>query len=115
MSVYNNQVTLIGNLGKPAEITETKGGTMASFSIAVYRTGKGEEAITDWILIKAFHELARGMEQIDKGTRLIVSGSIQTYSYETEDGSKRYGTNVLAREIGKDISIKKEDDQDAPF
>ena len=44
MSVYNNNVTLIGNLGKPAEIVETKAGTVAKFSIAVYRNGKGEEA-----------------------------------------------------------------------
>ena len=115
MSVYNNQITLIGNLGKPAEIVETKAGTVAKFSIAVYRSGKGEEAVTDWINIVAWHDLARGIADIDKGTKLIISGSIQTRSYETEDGAKKYVTEVAARFIGADISVKKEDDQDIPF
>jgi len=118
MSVYNNNITLIGNLGKPAEVVETKAGTVAKFNLAVYRNGKGEEAITDWMPIVAWHDLARGMEQFDKGARLIVVGSIQTRTYEAKDGTKRYVTEVVAREIGADISIKKEDDfdnEDAPF
>ena len=109
MSVYNNNATLIGNLGKPAEIIETNAGTVAKFSLAVYRNGKGENAITDWIEIVSWHDLARGMEQIEKGTRLIITGSIQTRSYEAKDGSRRYVTEVAAREIGTDISIKKAD------
>ena len=109
MSVYNNNVTLIGNLGKPAEIVETKAGTVAKFSLAVYRNGKGEEATTDWINVVAWHDLSRGMEQLDKGARLIIVGSIQTRSYEAKDGTKKYVTEVAAREIGVDISIKKED------
>jgi len=112
MSVYNNNITLIGNLGKPAEIVETKAGTVAKFSLAVYRNGKGEEAVTDWINIVAWHDLARGMAEIEKGSRLIITGSIQTRSYEVEDGSKRHVTEVQAREIGIDISIKKAADND---
>ena len=107
MSVYNNNVTLIGNLGKPAEIVETKAGTVAKFSLAIYRNGKGDEAVTDWINIVAWHDLARGMAEIEKGSRLIITGSIQTRSYEVEDGTRRYVTEVAAREIGVDISIKK--------
>ena len=112
MSVYNNNVTLIGNLGKPAEIVETKAGTVAKFSLAIYRNGKGDEAITDWISIVAWHDLARGMAEIEKGSRLIITGSIQTRSYEDKDGSRRYVTEVAAREIGADISIKKADTAD---
>jgi single-strand DNA-binding protein len=110
MSIYNNQCVLIGNLGKPAEIVETKAGTVAKFSLAVYRSGKGEEAITDWVSVVAWHDLARGMEQLDKGARLIITGSIQTRSYEAKDGTRKYITEVAAREIGVDISIKKDVD-----
>jgi single-strand DNA-binding protein len=110
MSVYNNQITLIGNLGKPAEIVETKAGTVAKFSLAVYRNGKGNDAITDWIGAVAWHDLARGMAEIDKGTKLIITGSIQTRSYEAKDGTRKYITEVAAREIGVDISIKKDVD-----
>ena len=115
MSVYNNNITIIGNLGKPAEIVETKAGTVAKFSIAVYRSGKGDEAITDWLPVVAWHDLARGAAELDKGTRVIVNGSIQVRTYEADDGTKRYVTELQARAIGADISIKKEDDQDIPF
>ena len=116
MSVYNNQVTIIGNLGKPAEAVETKAGTVAKFSLAVYRNGKGEEAITDWISCVAWHNLARGMVEIPKGSKLIITGSIMTRSYEANDGSKRYVTELQAREIGIDISIKKDGSgEDEPF
>jgi len=115
MSVYNNQVKLFGNLGKAAEIVESKAGTVARFNLAVYRSGKGDEAVTDWIPIVAWHDLARGAAELDKGARVIVTGSIQTRSYETEDGVKKYVTEVIAREIGKDISIKKDDEDEVPF
>jgi len=118
MSVYNNNVILTGNIGKPADVIETKAGTVAKFSLAVYRNGKGEEAITDWLPIVAWHDLARGAAELDKGTRVTVTGSIQTRTYEAEDGTKRYVTEIIAREIGADISIKKADDfgnDDIPF
>lgn len=111
MSVYNNNITIIGNLGKPADIVVTKAGTVAKFSLAVYRNGKGEEAITDWLPVVAWHDLARGMEQLDKGAKLIVTGSVITRSYEAKDGSKRYVTELQAREIGQDISIAKDEDE----
>ena len=112
MSIWNNNVTLKGNLGKPAEIVETKAGTVAKFSLAVYRSGKGEDSVTDWLNIVAWHDLARGMAQLDKGAKLIVVGSMITRSYEAKDGTKRYVTEVQARDIGQDISIAKDDDSE---
>ncbi len=120
MSVYNNLVTVIGNLGKEAEIKEVTAGTVAKFSLAVYRSGKGEEAKTDWINIVCWHDLARGMTEIPKGSKLIVVGSIITRNYEVE-GVKKFITEIQAREIGKDISIKKTEettefeDEEIPF
>jgi single-strand DNA-binding protein len=112
MSVYNNNAIITGNLGKPADIVETKAGTVAKFSLAVYRNGKGDDAITDWLPVVAWHDLARGMAALDKGTKLTVIGSVITRSYEANDGSKRYVTEIQAREIGQDISIAKDDDDD---
>lgn len=120
MSVYNNLVTVIGNLGKEAEIKELTIGTIAKFSLAVYRSGKGEEAITDWLNVVAWHDLARGMSGIAKGSKLIIVGSIATRSYE-KDGIVKYITEIQAREIGFDISVKKAEeepefeDEDIPF
>jgi len=115
MSVYNNQIILIGNLCKIGEVRKTTSGSVCNFTLAVYRNGKGDSAVTDFISCIAWHNLARGIEQIDKGTRLIVIGSIVTRSYE-KDGEKKYITEILAREIGIDISVKKEViDEEVPF
>ena len=115
MSVYNNFVFIKGNLGKPAEVKETKAGTVARFSVAVHVNGKGQESTTSWETIVAWHDLARGVAKLDKGARLIIIGSVVTRSYEIE-GSKRYVTEVQAREIGIDIGIAKDNDNESdPF
>jgi single-strand DNA-binding protein len=110
MSVYNNSITLVGNLGKEAEIKETSAGTVATFSLAVYRSGRGEQTVTDWFNVTCWHDLARGMERMPKGSKLIVVGSVIKRSYEAE-GVKKYVTEIQAREIGKDISITKGEDE----
>jgi single-strand DNA-binding protein len=121
MSAKSNMVTIIGNLGKPAEITKTKAGTVAKFSLAVYRSGKGEEAITDWLPVVCWHGLAKGMADIAKGTKLIVAGSVATRSYENKEGVKVYITEIQAREIGMSIAVKEdrkeaeEEDFEVPF
>lgn len=120
MSAYNNQITVIGNVGKEPEVKEITAGHVAKFSLAVYRNGKGEAAVTDWLNVVAWHDLARGMEHVNKGQKLIVTGSVATRSYEVE-GVKKYVTEIQAREIGVDISVKKatEDsdfsNEDVPF
>jgi single-strand DNA-binding protein len=121
MSIRNNNIMLIGNLGKPAKITETKAGTVAKFSLAVYRSGRGDEAITDWLPVVCWHGLARGMDNVAKGTKLIVIGSVATRNYENKDGAKVYITEILAREIGMSIEVKEdrkemeEEDFSVPF
>ena len=114
MSVYNNTVILKGNVCKEAEIKETTAGSVAKFTLAVYRTGKGNEAVTDFLIVSCWHDLCRGMSQINKGTSLIVIGSVITRSYEAKDGTKRYVTEIQAREIGLDIAIKKEGSKEEP-
>jgi single-strand DNA-binding protein len=121
MSIKNNNVILIGNLGKPAEVSETKAGTVAKFSLAVYRSGKGEEAITDWLPVVCWHGLAKGMDNVARGTKLIVAGSVATRSYENKEGVKVYVTEIQAREIGMSVAVKEdrkeaeEEDFNVPF
>lgn len=114
MSAYNNFMFIKGNVGKEAEIKEIPDvGTVATFPMAVYRTGKGESAKTDWFRVEAWHNLARGMEDIPKGTRLIVKGQMKADTVDKEGGKITYYTFV-ASDIGKDISISKEGDGE-PF
>lgn len=113
VSVYNNNITVIGNIGKEAEIKEISGvGSVARFPLAVYRSGKGEESKTDWFFVEAWHDLARGAANLDKGNRVIVTGQMKA-DQKTTQGSKTTYYSIVANNIGKDISISKDDDE--PF
>ena len=97
-----NTVCLIGRMTADAEIREIsrKGKddlTIASFSLAVDRVGS-EEA--DFIRCKAFDKTAEFIEDhLGKGQRIGVTGRISTSSYETDDGEKRWSTEVIIDRI----------------
>lgn len=104
-----NAVQLLGNLGRDPIIRATKTGrAVASFSIAVsriYTTPQGEQReLTDWINIVAWGPLAEAVgSEFKKGSRVFVAGRISTRSYDAQDGTKRYVTEVVAETIGRQL------------
>lgn len=93
-----NKVFLIGNLTKDPEHTTTSTGvTVARFTIAVsrkYENANGERE-TDFINCVAWRGLADNIyKYLKKGKKCCVVGAIQTRSYDAEDGSKRYVTEI---------------------
>ena len=96
-----NNVQLIGNLVRDAELTFTKNGKMvARFTIAA----------SNEYVDKSTGEQAG---KLIKGNRCIVNGRLQTRSYETKEGEKRYVTEVVADFIGDSLSNK--DDEPSNF
>lgn len=104
-----NAVQLLGNLGRDPIIRATKTGrAVASFSIAVsriYTTAQGEQReLTDWINIVAWGPLAEAVRsELKKGSRVFVAGRISTRSYDAQDGTKRYVTEVVAETICRQL------------
>lgn len=96
-----NKVVLTGRLTKDAELRFAAGsGTaVARFTLAVNRRMKKDEA--DFISCIAFGKTAELIVQyFQKGSAItIADGSIQTGSYEAQDGTRRYTTEVICREI----------------
>ena len=95
-----NKVTLIGRVGREAEIKTLDSGTkVASSSLATsesYKDSNGEwKENTEWHNITAWGKLAERLENIQKGTILYLEGKIKTDSYE-KDGEKRYSTKIVA-------------------
>ncbi len=90
-----NQVSLLGRLVKDIEIITTKNDKIiGKFTLAVNRKFKKDE--TDFINCIAFGKTAEIMAQyLSKGSQIAVTGSIQTGSYEAQDGSRRYTTNII--------------------
>lgn len=98
-----NKVILIGNLSKPPELRTTNSGTsVCTFSIAVNRKYKAQDGsqITDFFDIVAWRQLAELCgKYLEKGRKIGIVGELQTRSYESKDGTKRYVTEIVASEV----------------
>ena len=91
-----NKVILIGRLTKDPELRFAAGSGkgVTRFSIAVNRQFKKDEA--DFINCVAFGKQAETIAQyMLKGSQIALTGHIQTGSYDAQDGTKRYTTDVL--------------------
>ena len=94
-----NRVFLIGNLTKDPEVSIVSNDlTNCKFSIAVTRRYGAKE--TDYFSVVCWRGMAENCgKYLRKGSKVGVCGSIQTKTYETSDGSKRYTVEVVADEV----------------
>lgn len=94
-----NSVCLIGRITADPEVLQTASGTVIlNFSIAVDRGDK--DKTTDFIRCVAFGKTAEFIDDyIGKGTRMGVTGRIQTGSYTNKDGQKVYTTDVIVERV----------------
>ena len=95
-----NRITIMGRLTTAPETNQTKGGTsVTKFSLAVDR-GFGEDKKTDFIPVVFFGKTADVVAKyVDKGHQLLVSGQLQTDSYEDKNGNKRTTFSVFATDF----------------
>jgi len=87
-----NSVNLVGNLTADPELKYSQAGkAIAKGTIAVRRDNEK----SDFVRYLAFGKTAEMIaEYFRKGSQIGVSGSIWTGSYEKDDGSKVYTTEV---------------------
>ena len=98
-----NKVILMGRLTKDPEVRQSQGAepvTIARYTLAVDRRGKKQEGQqADFISCVAFGKAGEFAEKyLHKGTKICVSGRIQTGSYTRQDGTKAYTTDVVIEE-----------------
>ena len=94
-----NKVLLIGRLTNDIELRYTANQTaVASFALAINR-GKdrdGNDRGADFPRCIAFNKAAETLSKYSKkGGRLAVEGHIQTGSYQKQDGSTAYTTDII--------------------
>lgn len=100
-----NKVILMGRLTRDPEVRYSQGENsmaIARFSLAVdRRRQQNQEGQTaDFIGCVAFGRLGEFTEKyLHKGTKVLLTGRIQTGSYDNKDGVKVYTTDVVAEEI----------------
>ena len=106
-----NSVQIMGNLARDPVIRATKTGrSVAAFTVAVnrnYTTPQGEQRqFTDWVNVVAWGTLAEAVgNQLRKGAYVFVDGRYSTRSYEAQDGTKRYVTEVIANMIAIPLNL----------
>ncbi len=98
-----NKVILIGNLTKDPELATTNSGVaVCRFSIAVQRRFQNAdgEREADFFNIVVWRAAGENCAKfLKKGSKCAVVGRLQNSSYEAQDGSKRYTTEIVADEV----------------
>lgn len=103
-----NTVQIMGNLARDPEVRYTNTGkAVATFTVAASNTyidsNNETKEQTAFINCVAWGKLGESVGNLRKGNRAFVEGRLQTRSYETQDGQKRYVTEVVANFIGTSL------------
>ena len=99
-----NKVILMGRLTRDPEVRYSQGEqamAIARYTLAVDRRFKrdGDQQTADFINCVAFGRSGEFAEKyFHKGTKLVVTGRIQTGSYTNQEGQKVYTTDVVVEE-----------------
>jgi single-strand DNA-binding protein len=100
-----NQAEIIGNITKDPELRQTPNGDQViSFGVATNynwkdRMGASQERTTFHNVV-AWGLLAQSInDSLKKGRKVYIAGRLQTRSWETPEGTKRYTTEIIADRV----------------
>ena len=101
-----NRVVLMGRLTRDPDVRYSQGDqsmAIARYTLAVDRrrgrSNQGDQQTADFISCVAFGKAGEFAEKyLHKGTKICVSGRIQTGSYTRQDGTKVYTTDVVVED-----------------
>jgi single-strand DNA-binding protein len=104
----DNSVTLVGNLVDDPELRFTPSGVaMAKVRFAVnrrYQSGGEWQEETSFFGGTCWRDVAENVaESLQKGSRVIVTGSLEQRTWETQEGDKRSVVEVRIDDIGPSL------------
>lgn len=97
-----NKVILVGNIGKDPEIKSFENNRVANFSLATSETRRNKSTgerttYTEWHNIAVWGPLTEIVEKyLRKGSQIYLEGKLRTRSWDGNDGTKRYTTEIVA-------------------
>lgn len=98
-----NRCDFIGNLGQDPEVrTFSNGGRVCNLRLAVSEkwkdknTGERRER-TEWVSVAIFQDglISVAERYLRKGSKVYVSGKMQTRKWQDQSGNDRYSTEVV--------------------
>lgn len=102
-----NKVILMGRLTREPEVRYSQGAeplAIARYTLAVDRRGRraagnGDDQTADFIPCVAFGKAGEFVEKyLHQGTKIAVTGRIQTGSYTNKEGNRVYTTEVIVED-----------------
>ncbi len=107
-----NKVILIGNLGRDPEVrTLQNGNKVANLNLATSESWKDKSSgerkeKTEWHRVVIFGQLADIAEKyLKKGSKVYVSGSLQTRKWTDQSGAEKYTTEVVLQGYGGELTM----------
>jgi len=100
-----NKVFIIGNLTRDPELKTLPSGTaVSSFGMATNRTwknqsGEKQEEVQFHNIITFGRQAEVVSQYLKKGAMAMIEGRIQTRSWNAQDGTKRYRTEIVAERL----------------
>ena len=100
-----NKVILVGRLGKDPETRFTPSGkAVTNFSMATsesWKDASGErQEKTEWHRVQMWGPLAEiAAKYLSKRKQVYIEGRLQSRSWDADDGSKRYTTEIVANQM----------------
>lgn len=103
--MYLNKAIIIGNLTRdPEQRALPSGVSVTSFAVATSRVWKDKNGAkqedTQYHNVVAFGPQANVAGQyLKKGSSVMVEGRMQTRSWDAQDGSKKYRTEIVVEKL----------------
>jgi len=103
--MYINKAIIYGNITREPELKSLPSGAqVCEFGVATNRVWKdkngAKQESVDYHNIVVFGRQAEIVKQyLHKGSGIFVEGRIQTRSWDAQDGSKKYRTEIVADRI----------------
>lgn len=101
MQTLRNHITLVGNMGSPAQITNfDSGAKVARFQLATNKKPINGDNELEWHRVFAWGNLAGFIESYgDKGKQLAIHGRVVNRTYTSKDGDLRKVTEVEVKHV----------------
>lgn len=107
-----NQCQFIGHLGADPETRSFQnGGKVCNFRLAVaekWKDKNGErQERTEWVSVAIFSDGLAGVAEkfLRKGSKVFVSGKLQTRKWQDQSGNDRYSTEVVLNGPGAVLTM----------
>ncbi len=102
---FDNTVTVVGNVTRDPELRFAQSGmAIATFGVAWNRRRQGQEDEVSFFDVVCFRQLAENVaNSIHKGSRVVIYGTLQQRSWQTDQGDRRSKVEILADDIAPSL------------